>query len=310
MSKRMSSTGGESALPKGIFAASLTPLREDLSIDTDALSAHCAWLFERGCDGIALFGTTGEATSFTIDERKRALEAVVESGVSPGHLVVGTGCCAIPDAVELTRHALAHGIGAVLVYPPFYYKGVDDDGVYDAYDRIFDGVADERLRVCLYHYPQMTGVGLSRGLIERLVTTFPEIIVGVKDSSGDWENTKMMCESFPTLNVYPGTEIYLLDVLRVGGAGCISATLNVTSRLGAEIFDGWATGDMAALQNRLIDIRVVFDGFPLIAALKHAMYRYSDRREWLYLRPPLSSLGEEEVRRLERALDARGFFAE
>ncbi len=302
----------KTALTKGIFAASLTPQREDLSIDHDALSAHISWLFERGCDGVAVIGTTGEAASFAVEERMGALRAVVEAGVRPDRLLVGTGCCAVTDTISLTRDAAALGVGGVLILTPFFYKpnDVTDEGLFDAYERVIRGVADDGLKVYLYHYPQMAGVSVGRDLVERLLDRFPEVIVGFKDSSGDWKNTKRMCESFPQLDVYPGSEEFLVDALENGGAGCISATLNVTSRPASEIYKRWGSEDLTSLQESLSEIRRVYEMFPLISALKHMMYRHSGRRDWLHVRPPLSLLSLDEGVRLERSLEAVGFSME
>jgi 4-hydroxy-tetrahydrodipicolinate synthase len=285
-------------LPTGVFAATLTPQNKDLTIDHVTLADHCGWLFDNGCDGIALFGTTGEAASFSANERMEALEILLKNGVPADRLIVGTGCCAFPDTVLLTRHATEVGAGGVLVLPPFYYKGVDDDGVYDAYDRVVQQLSDARLELYLYHYPQMTGVRLDHDLISRLTTAYPDTIVGIKDSGGDMEHMKMIRESFPGLRVFPGTEIFLLDLLEMGGAGCISATTNVTSFLAAEIDKRWQVEDVRELP---------FDKFPLIAALKHVMARHTGRDGWKHFRPPISPLGGEDIEKLERALSTIGF---
>lgn len=300
------------SLTKGIFAASLTPQREDLSIDHDALSEHVSWLFDRGCDGVAVFGTTGEAASFAIEERMQALRAVVEYGVAPERLLVGTGCCAVPDTITLTRDATSLGVGGVLILTPFFYKpnDVTDDGLFDAYKRVIQEVADDRIKVYLYHYPQMAGVGVGKDLVERLLDAFPEVIVGLKDSSGDWQNTKQICESFPQLDVYPGSEEFLADALEAGGAGCISATLNVASREAAEIYKLWGGKDVNSFQESLSGIRKIFEKYPLISALKYMMYKHSGRQDWLCVRPPLSVLSPDEGGRLERSLEAAGFSME
>jgi 4-hydroxy-tetrahydrodipicolinate synthase len=294
-------------LPGGIFAAALTPLTDNLAIDHQALLNHCNWLLARGCDGVCLFGTTGEATSFSIDERMRALEAVVKGGLPPGRLLIGTGCCAIPDTVALTRHAVDNGAGGVLVLPPFYYKGVSDEGVAEAHERVVEQVGDPRLNLYLYHYPYMSGVSLSRGIISRVAAGYPGIVVGIKDSSGDFENMKMIRESFPNLKSFPGTETLLLDSLLLGATGCISATINVTSPLAAEVYKTRGTGGAVDLQKRLTSIRETFDRYPLIAALKHFMVKHTGRDQWRNVRPPLGCLDREDAVRLETELDSLGF---
>ncbi|UCG53803.1 MAG: dihydrodipicolinate synthase family protein [Candidatus Latescibacterota bacterium] len=290
-----------------MFAATLTPETKDLAVDHVALADHCGWLLGNGCDGIAVFGTTGEATSFSAKERMDALETLVKNRIPANRLLVGTGCCALPDTVLLTRHAMDLGVGGVLVLPPFYYKGVDDNGVYDAYARVVQQLSDTRLEMYLYHFPQMTGVPLDRDLISRLTTAYPDTIVGIKDSGGDFGHMKMIRQSFPGLRVFPGTEIFLLDLLEMGGAGCISATINVTSRLAAEIHNRWQTDDVRELQQRLTLIRQTFDEFPLIAALKHVMAEHTGSDGWRNVRPPISPLDREQIQRLERALGSISF---
>ncbi len=297
----------DGGLLDGIFAAALTPLSDKLNPDHGALLDHCNWLLARGCDGVCLFGTTGEAASFSVDERMRALDALVAGGFPAGRLLIGTGCCAVPDTVTLTRHAVENGAGGVLVLPPFYYKRVSDEGVVDAHAAVVEQIDDPRLRVYLYHYPYMSGVSLNHGVISRLTAAYPGIVAGIKDSSGDVENFKMICESFPALRSFPGTETLLLDGLELGAVGCISATVNVTSPLAAEVYEARGTERAAALQRKITSIRKTFDRFPLIGALKHVMAKHSGRDQWRNVRPPLRRLGREDAARLEADLDSVGF---
>ena len=185
-----------SQLPLGVFAAALTPQKKDLRVDYEAFIAHCKWLLMNGCNGIAVLGTTGEANSFSVKERIELLDRLIESGIPPDCLLVGTGCCAIPDTVELTRHAVDHGVGGVLMLPPFYYKQVSDDGLFTTFDYIIQQISDEHLKVYLYHFPKMTAVPFSNAVVERLIRTYPDTVVGMKDSSGDWEHMKFLCENF------------------------------------------------------------------------------------------------------------------
>ncbi|UCH83477.1 MAG: dihydrodipicolinate synthase family protein [Candidatus Latescibacterota bacterium] len=294
-------------IPRGIFAAALTPQKDDLTIDHDALLGHCQWLLANGCDGVCLFGTTGEAASFTVDERKTALESIVNGGFPPDRLLVGTGCCAIPDTVALTKRAVGWGAGGVLVIPPYFYKDVSDNAIVEAHRKVIDGTGTSGVNFYLYHYPYMSGVSLSPTVIKTLADEYPGVVVGIKDSSGDSANMKTICESFPHLEFFPGTETLLLDSLRLGGAGCISATINVTASLAAEIVARREDGDARDLQNRLTAIRTTFDRYPLIEALKHMMAVHTGREAWRNARPPISRLTRAEGERLESDLASLGF---
>ena len=212
----------DSSAAHGVWSPVLVPLRSDLSIDSERFVAHARWLLAQGCHGLALFGTTSEANSFSVPERKALLEQIVEDGIPPGRLMVGTGCCALTDSVELTRHAMDTGCCRVLMLPPFYYKGVSDEGLFRSFAAVIERVGNPALRVFLYHFPRLSGVPVTEGLIGMLDSAFPEVIAGVKDSSGDWSNTRMMLDRFPHLAIFPGSETFLLDGLRAGGAGCIT----------------------------------------------------------------------------------------
>ncbi|HEX5700720.1 MAG TPA: dihydrodipicolinate synthase family protein, partial [Rubrobacter sp.] len=202
---------------KGVLAAVLTPMDEDLNPDHQAFAAHCHRLLAAGCHGLSVFGTTGEANSLSVDERLAALQALVESGVPPEKLLPGTGSCALTDTVRLSRAALEAGTAGALVLPPFYYKGVGDDGLFRFFAEVVERVGDERLRLYLYHIPRMTGVDLGLPLISRLIDAYPSIVVGTKDSSGDRERIMTLCREFPDFCVLAGTETLLLETLRSGG---------------------------------------------------------------------------------------------
>jgi 4-hydroxy-tetrahydrodipicolinate synthase len=274
---------------RGVFAAALTPMREDLSIDQVAFAEHCRRLLDQGCHGLAIFGTTGEANSLSIAERVDAWTGLVEDGIPAETLLPGTGACALPDAVTLAREAIAVGAPGVLALPPFYYKGVSDDGLFRYFAELIDRVGDDRLRVFLYHIPPMAAVGFSYELIGRLIDAFPGVIAGTKDSAGDGERIERICKEFPQLTVFAGTERFLLDTLRWGGDGCISATCNVTAEQSRAVYDAWERGDdnADALQAELTEARDAYDGRPLVRALKDAMYEQTDDEVWRNVRPPL-----------------------
>jgi 4-hydroxy-tetrahydrodipicolinate synthase len=275
---------------KGVLAAALTPMRDDLSVDREAFSAHCHRLLEAGCHGLAIFGTTGEANSLSVRERIEAWELLVADGVPAETLLPGTGACALPDAVELSRSAIDVGAAGVLALPPFYYKGVSDAGLFRFFAELIERVGDDRLRLFLYHIPPMAVVGFTPELMRRLADAYPGVVVGTKDSSGDATRIERICREFPDLIVFAGTEKYLLDTLNWGGDGCISATVNVTAGLAREVYDAFEAGeDASALQAALTERREYLDGFPTIPALKALL-------GWEHLRPPLQPLDAELAR--------------
>lgn len=282
------------SLPNGVYAACLTPLHDDLSVDHATLATHARWLLANGCDGLVLLGTTGEANSFNINERMALLDRLMEAGLPPERIMVGTGCCAVPDTVALTRHAVAQGVGGVLLLPPFYYKNVSDEGVFATLDQVIQQVGEAELQIYLYHFPKMSGVPFSPALIERLLQRYPDTIAGMKDSSGDLEHMKATIASFPGFRVFAGTERYLLDILRIGGAGCISATTNVTCRLAGEVFAKRDTDEASDLQAQLTATRAAFEAFPFAAALKHLTALRTGQASWRNVRPPLHRLTPEQ----------------
>jgi 4-hydroxy-tetrahydrodipicolinate synthase len=286
---------------KGVLAAVLTPMDEDLNPDHQVFAAHCHRLLAAGCHGLSVFGTTGEANSLSLNERLAALEALVESGIPAEKLLPGTGSCALTDTVRLSRAALEAGAVGVLVLPPFYYKDVEDDGLFRFFAEVVERVGDDRLRLYLYHIPKMTGVDLGLPLISRLIDAYPAVVVGTKDSSGDRERIMTLCREFPDFSVLAGTETLLLETLRSGGGGCISATVNVTSRLTRRVHDAHAAGkddEAEALQKRLTQLRATIEAYPVIPALKRLMVRLTGDEEWRNIRPPLSGLDEKHAKDL------------
>ncbi len=283
-----------------VYAASLTPLDEALNINHERLSQHVRWLLANGCDGVALMGTTGEANSFSVGERKAAVEAVLDAGIAPDRLIVGTGCCAIPETVELTNHALKCGVHDVLMLPPFYYKEVSDEGIFAAFDQVMQHVGSRLCRIYLYHFPHMSAVPFSDDLVGRLLEAFP--VAGMKDSSGDYAHMVRMVRMFPKLKVFTGTERYLLDVLKAGGAGCITATVNVTCRKASRLANAWHGAHATAIQEELTQVRTAIEQFPMIAALKSIMGQQSGDEYWYNMRPPNVPLSAVQAAALHTAL--------
>lgn len=291
----------------GVLSPVLTPFKNDLSPDTERFVAHCRWLLEQGATGLAVFGTTSEANSLSVEERIELLEALITDGIDPKLLMPGTGCCALTDSVRLTEHAMRNGCGGVLMLPPFYYKGVSDDGIYANIAEVVNRVGDERLRIYLYHFPQMAVLGYSLDLIERLIKTYPSIVVGVKDSSGDWSNTEAMLKRFPGFDVFPGSEVFLLPGLRGGGAGCITATANVNAAMVRNLYDRWQTPQADALQEEITALRKAIQAYPMIPALKQIIAHYRNDRAWTAVRPPLVRLSEAQARSLIADLEQKKF---
>jgi len=285
-------------MPGGVFAAVLTPMRADLSVDRAAYAAHCRRLLDEGCHGLGIFGTTGEANSLSVGERVAAWEDLVADGIPADVLLPGTGACALPDAVTLAREALAVGAPGVLALPPFYYKGVSDDGLLRFFAELIERVGDDRLKLFLYHIPPMAQVGFTPELIGRLLEAYPGVVAGTKDSAGDAGRIERLCREFPDLTVFAGSERFLLDTLRWGGDGCISATCNVTAAQSRRVYDLWAANDPAAdaEQASLTEARTFLEGFPPIPALKAIMRARTGDDVWANLRPPLDALEEDRAR--------------
>ncbi len=239
----------------GVHSAAATPVKPDGTPDLRLFAEHCRLLLEEGCHGIAMLGTTGEANSFGVRERMALLDAAVEGGTPAEVLLPGTSTPAVADTLELTRHAVKAGAKGVVLLPPYYYKGVSDEGLYRFYSRVIEGVGDDAMRMVFYHIPQVTQIPLGHDLIERLIEAFPGIVCGIKDSSGDLENMRAMCERFPGLGVLAGADPLLLSLLQMGGAGCITATSNLRADALRVVFDGWNDPDraeeVAAAQERI-----------------------------------------------------------
>lgn len=291
-----------------VWAPVITPFDDELAPRAKSLVAHGRWLVSHGV-GLAVFGTNSEANSMTVAEKQALLSALVEGGIEGETLMPGTGHCAIPDTVTLSRHALDCGCAGVLMLPPFYYKGVNDEGLFRYYAEVIDRVGDDRLRLYLYHIPQVAQVPLSLDLIARLRTTFPNIIAGIKDSGGDWAHTQALIEQFAAddFAVYAGSERFLLDTLRAGGAGCISATANVNPQAIAALASRWQRNGADEQQQRLNAIRDCFEGFPVIPAMKAATAHFFADADWRRVRPPLVELDEERCRLLISQLETMGF---
>ena len=292
---------------QGVLVPALTPFLADSRPNTQAFSEHCKWLLAQGADGLAVFGTTSEANSLSVEERMELLDVLLDSGIPPEKLLPGTGTCSIPDSVHLTRHAVGRNCAGMLMLPPFYYKGVSDEGLYAFFSDIIYQVGDERLKVYLYHIPPMSQVAFSLDLIERLATDYSDTVVGIKDSGGDWTYTASILERFPQLAIFPGSESFLLDGLRHGSAGCITASGNVNPGGIRRVFERWQQADADDLQEQITRVRKVIQSYPMIPALKTIVSGFYTEPDWLRVRPPLVPLGEADGSELMNSLAQREF---
>jgi 4-hydroxy-tetrahydrodipicolinate synthase len=292
----------------GVLSPVVTPFTADLAPDAERFVRQCRWLLSQNV-GLAVFGTNSEANSLSVDEKVELLDRLVAAGLDPARMMPGTGHCALPDSVRLTAHAVKAGCGGVLMLPPFYYKGVSDEGLFRGFAEVIERVGDARLHVYVYHIPPVSQVPITLALIERLLKAYPGTVAGVKDSSGDWSNTKAMLDAFAAsgFDVFAGSETFLLANMRGGGKGCISATANVNPGPIARLYATWQGADADAQQARLDEIRGTFQKFPMIPALKAAIAHYAADPAWATVRPPLVNLAAEAGAALTAELDRRGF---
>jgi 4-hydroxy-tetrahydrodipicolinate synthase len=291
-----------------VLSPVVTPFKADLAPDPERFVRQCRWLLSQNV-GLAVFGTNSEANSLSVEEKIDLLDRLAGAGLDSARMMPGTGCCALPDSVRLTAHAMKLGCGGVLMLPPFYYKGVSDDGLFRSFAEVIERVGETRLRVYLYHIPPVAQVPITLGLVERLLAAYPAQIAGMKDSGGDWSNTKSFLDAFAKagFDVFAGSETFLLQNMRHGGAGCISATANVHSGPIARLYDTWRAADADAQQARLDVIRGVFQKFPMIPALKVAIAHYGDDPAWTTVRPPLAALTPGQAHALVTELDQQRF---
>src|SRR5262245_56191820 len=294
---------------EGVLSPVVTPFKKDYSPDAERFVRHCRWLLKSGCAGLAVFGTNSEANSMSVAEKRKLLEALVAGGVPAAGLMPGTGHSALSDSIEMTRAAVEMGCGGVLMLPPFYYKGVSDEGLYRNFAEVIERVGDERLQLYLYHIPPVAQVPITLNLIEKLLSKYPGIVAGVKDSSGDWNNTKAMLDAFAKggFDVFAGSETFLLDNMRNGGKGCITATGNINPGPIANVYKNWRSGEADKLQAGITATRKIVQKQPMIPALKCAVAHFGNDPQWKTVRPPLVELNSNQEKELITELKAAGF---
>jgi len=279
----------------GVIAAAATPVRDDLSIDLDHLIEHCRWLLgDGGCDGINLLGTTGEATSFPVEQRIAAMRSVAKAGLPLDRFMVGTGAAALDDASALTAEAKALGFAGALLLPPFYYKGLDADGVVSYVEALIGKVGAQGLHLYLYHFPANSGVPYTPEIVARLRNAHPEQVLGLKDSSGDLDYSAGLARALPGFAVFPSAEASLGRAGELGFAGCISATANVTGPYAQIAWSGSDEGTKKEALDNAVDIRAIVARFPLVASIKSALALLTGREGWARTMPPLTALSEKQ----------------
>ncbi len=295
------------ALYGGVNAAALTAMRADLSIDLDRMAAHCRWLLANGCNGLAILGTTGEANSLGISERIAVMEGLVERGIPAARLLPGVGTPALTDTVLLARRAAELGCPGVLALPPFFYKNPSEDGLFAWFSEVIQRTGTGT-RMFLYHFPAQSAVPFTVDLVGRLLRAYPGTIKGIKDSSGDFANTRAYVEHFAQdgFEVYCGDDGHLHRLLQIGGAGSISAASNVTAAVNARVYAGWNGPEGAAAQETLSALRMAVTSAALIPGLKALVARHTGDDAWLNIRPPHLRLDDASAAKLFTAFDACG----
>ena len=289
---------------KVLIAPILTPFDKQLKLDQKMYNDLAKDLLNNGCSGLAPFGTTGEALSVGNEERMDALEGLIKSGIDPDILIPGTGLCNLPDTIKLTKHAIDIGCHGVMTLPPFYFKGMTDDGLFEYFEKLIEGVNTNKLKIYLYHIPQVCGVGLSIDLVRKLKSSFPETIVGIKDSSGVWNNTEALLK-IKNLIVYPGAELPVIEAIKLGAPGCISATANLNSKDIASVIDlchskNWDEAEK--LQKKVKSVRLLFQDYAPIPAQKALLAIQTKNPMWNNLRPPFQQISKEKSAELANTL--------
>ena len=296
------------SLKAGIYSASLTPFTASYEPEIPALISHVQWLLENGADGVALLGSTGEANSMTLEHRQAIIEQSTRK-LPADRLLIGTGSCALQDAIKLTKVSIDAGVCAVLVLPPFYYKPQSEESIIRFYSELIDSVKDSRLRIIFYNFPKFTGYNFDHNVIGKMKQSFGEIAAGIKDSSGNWENMSGVAQNVSDFMVYSGTETFLLETLLNGGAGCITATANLIATECQQVFQAWKNEqleDAKQKQNKLTSLRKAFESYPFVSGLKGIFADQKDLNEWKYMMPPFEGLMKDQLHELKEKIKDLG----
>ena len=284
--------------PKGVFAAASTPLLPRYGADYPRLLDHCLWLLENGCDGIAPLGTTGEANSLGIKDRISLIERLAGSSIPNDRIIVGTGSASLADTIDLSLVALDAGIRGLLMLPPFYYKSPTEEGLRNYFLHVADCLGPREPQIFLYNFPAMTSVPITLELTASLRKACPGTFVGMKDSSGDFDNTKRFLDAFPGFAVYSGTETFAARNLEAGGWGCISATTNVTAPVVARRIAETDPERSALLDTKINDLRATISSAGNVSGTKAILASFRKDDAWRRVIPPNVEIGLEEAERL------------
>ncbi len=292
----------------GIYTASLTPLTSSYETNLPALVSHVEQLFESGSDGVAILGSTGEANSLTIEQR---LDIISYCGrtLAPERLMMGTGSCALQDAIRLTQASIEAGVFSVLVIPPFYYKPQSDESVIRYYSELISSVDDSRLRIIFYNFPKLSGYNFSTEILQEFKERFGDIAAGIKDSSGNWENMLSITNNVPDFMVYSGTETLLLNILREGGAGCITASANLLAPECQLVYQAWRNDQQNTaeqVQKELTVLRKALESYQFVSELKGLMALHTGSEHWQEMLPPFIPLLPSQVRELSEKINDLG----
>ncbi len=292
----------------GIYAASLTPFTSSYEPEIPMLISHVQWLLENGADGVALLGSTGEANSMTLKQRQSIIEQSARK-LPVDQLMIGTGSCALKDAIKLTKVSIDAGVYAVLVVPPFYYKPQSEESIIRFYSELIAGVNDPKLRIVFYNFPKFTGYNFDHNVIGKMKSRVGEIAAGIKDSSGNWENMSGVAQNVSDFMVYSGTETFLLEILLTGGAGCITATANLIAPECQQVFQAWKNEqleDAKQKQKKLTSLRKVFESYPFVSGLKSIFADQKGSNEWKHMMPPFDELMKEQLYELKEKIKDLG----
>tara|TARA_B100000700_G_scaffold100479_1_gene113186 strand:+ start:181 stop:1110 length:930 start_codon:yes stop_codon:yes gene_type:complete len=283
---------------RGTYCAALTPIHDDYSIDKKLFLAHCKNLLSEGLDGLAIFGTTGEANSFNVNEKIEAIHYLIDNGINPDKIIPGTGQCSVTDTVLLSKEVSQLKVKGILVLPAFFYKNVKDDGIVEYYKQIVEGVGDENLHYVLYNIPQVSGIKINISILERLINLFPNNIIGMKDSSGDLDNMLQVIKSISDFSLFSGSDSLALKVCQYGGAGAITATSNISGKLLSYLINNHENEsnieNFQELQNLQVQIRSTLFNQEPISALKAFLSVNNNDENWNRITPPLNTIIEPQ----------------
>ncbi|WP_161631571.1 dihydrodipicolinate synthase family protein [Rhodoferax saidenbachensis] len=281
----------------GLWPALLLPMDASGALDTPRAIAHAQRMLQAGCDGVTLFGTTGEGPAFTMAERKALLESLLGAGVRADQVVVTTTTLALDDAIELGRHASRLGVHRQMLMPPFFFNQPKDAGIVEAVSQVVRGIGDDRLKLLLYHFPAMSTFGFSHAAIAELVKRHPGQVVGVKDSSGDLAHSLALAKAFPQLAILVGAEPHVAPVMCEGGSGSINGLANIAPRLMKRVMSAPAQVAPADAQLilDLLQLLSILPGMPFVGVYKAMLAEQTGDNAWLHMRAPLSPLDNTEL---------------